>query len=93
MEQLMELVIDPRGRIHGIYSEEIDLRMLGPLVIRRASHVEPVGVGCWWADLAAVGGPRLGPFEKRSQALTEEAAWLKAHWLSRAHKEYPTRRF
>jgi hypothetical protein len=77
----MELVIDQQGRIRGIYSEEIDLRMLGPLVIRRASHVEPDGEGRWWADVAPVGGPRLGPFEKRSQALAEEVAWLEKHWL------------
>jgi hypothetical protein len=81
MEQAMELVIDCQGWICGIYSEEIELRMLGPLVIRRASHVEPDGEGRWWADLAPVGGPRLGPFNKRSQALTEEVAWLEKYWL------------
>jgi hypothetical protein len=76
----MNLVIDTQGRVHGIYSEVIDLRTLGTLVIRRASQVEPDGEGRWWADLAPVGGPRLGPFEKRSQALTEEVVWLEKHW-------------
>jgi hypothetical protein len=80
MEQVMELLIDAQGRVHGIYSEVIDLRALGTLVIRRASHVEPDGEGRWWADLAPVGGPRLGPFDKRSQALMEEVAWLEKHW-------------
>jgi hypothetical protein len=77
----MELIIDPCGEVHCIYSEAIDLGMLGPLAIRRASHVEPDGEGRWWADLAPMQGPRLGPFARRSLALDAERAWLEAHWL------------
>jgi hypothetical protein len=29
-----------------------------------------------------VGGPILGPFQKRSEALTAELAWLQQHWLT-----------
>lgn len=33
----------------------------------------------WWADMAPVGGPVLGPFDGRQQALDEEVAWLRAN--------------
>ena len=75
----MDIIIDPAGRIHCIYDETIDLHQLGDPTIRRASHVEPDAAGDWWADLAPVHGPRLGPFRKRSDALAAEAAWLERH--------------
>jgi hypothetical protein len=31
--------------------------------------------------LAPVKGPRLGPFDRRSQALDSERAWLEHYWL------------
>jgi hypothetical protein len=77
----MELVIDRRGDVRCVYGEEIDLALLGQLSIRRASHVEPDSDGRWWADLAPVGGPRLGPFDRRTEALACEARWLNVHWL------------
>ncbi len=77
----MQLLIDSRGEVTCLYEESIDLSALGPLTIRRASHVEPDTEGCWWADLAPVDGPRLGPFDRRSVALDAERAWLEAHWL------------
>jgi hypothetical protein len=77
----MELVIDGRGQVRCIYGEEIDLAVLGQLSIRRASHVEPDSDGRWWADLAPVSGPRLGPFDRRTKALTSETQWLESHWL------------
>lgn len=51
---------------------------LGAVSIRRASHVEPDGGG-WTADLAPVGGPRLGPFRLRAEALAAERRWLHRH--------------
>jgi len=63
-----------------MYSEAIDLALLGVVSIRRASHVEPEADGTWCADLAPVGGPKLGPYALRSQALDAERAWLEAHW-------------
>ena len=36
------------------------------------------------ADLSPVGGPMLGPFSKRSQALNAEQDWLNSHWLPAA---------
>jgi hypothetical protein len=72
----MHLVVDPRGSIRGVYAEAIDLSVFGDIAIRRASHVEPDQAGRWWADLAPVGGPRLGPFGRRSDALAAELRWL-----------------
>ena len=77
----MELVVTPHGAIRCLYGEEIDLTSLGPLSIRRASHVEPNDQRQWLADLAPLEGPTLGPFATRSQALAAEEAWLLAHWL------------
>jgi len=74
----MELIIKPGGRITAAYSEEIDVRELGPPSIRRVSHVEPNEQGEWTADLAPVGGPCLGPFSTRSEALNAEQEWLSA---------------
>ena len=79
----MDLVVDRRGVARGVYAEAIDLAALGPVAIRRASHVEPDAGGRWWADLAPVGGPVLGPFAGRGAALAAEHAWLAAHWLPR----------
>ena len=78
----MHLVIDTQGIVHCPYEEMIDLSSLGQLSIRRASHVEPDEQGRWFADLAPVDGPCLGPFDLRSEALAAERAWLEAQWLS-----------
>jgi hypothetical protein len=75
----MQLVIDAQGTVHTLYDESLDLRSLGPAVIRRASHVEPDAEGQWWAEI--LGGPRLGPFERRSAAIEAELAWLEAHGM------------
>jgi hypothetical protein len=77
----MQLVILPGGTIRCLYSEDLPLQCLGQLVISRGSHVEPTADGRWAADLAPVGGPQLGPFERRSQALAAEQAWLESDWL------------
>jgi hypothetical protein len=77
----MDLVIDPKGQIRTLYGEEIDLTALGRPVITRASSVEATPDGRWYADLWLLLGPRLGPFDLRSQALDAERAWLETHWL------------
>jgi hypothetical protein len=81
MESAMQMVIDPKGRLQCIYSEMIDLTILGSLSIRRASAVEPDELGQWWVDLSPAQGPKLGPFPHRSDALAAESAWLEQHWL------------
>jgi hypothetical protein len=78
----MQLVIDPNGSVRCVYAETIDLAEIGRLSILRGSHVEPGEEGRWFADLAPVNGPRLGPFRRRSGALKAEAEWLDTYWLS-----------
>jgi hypothetical protein len=74
----MQLVIDNKGVARCLYDETIDLAALGALTITRASHVEPDAQGRWIADLSPVSGPRLGPFDRRSEALDAEREWLEA---------------
>jgi hypothetical protein len=76
----MHLVVDPRGVVRAVYAEAIDLSCLGTVTIRRASHVEPDAASRWWANLAPVGGPMLGPFVRRIEALAAEVTWLESHW-------------
>jgi hypothetical protein len=75
----MELFITPTGHVRCLYAEELDLGSLGPLTIRRASHVEPTDGCSWTADLSPIGGPTLGPFAQRSQALGAEIRWIEGH--------------
>ena len=77
----MELFVRPNGSVTALYGEALDLSTLGRLSIRRASQVEPDADGCWHADLSPVGGPPLGPFTRRSDALAAEVSWLNAHHL------------
>jgi hypothetical protein len=76
MSSEMELVVDAGGDVRCVYGEELDLRELGKLQITRASHVEPDRDGFWWADMAPVDGPVLGPFRSRTEALEAERGWL-----------------
>jgi hypothetical protein len=76
MSSEMELVVDAGGSVRCIYGEELDLREIGKLQITRASHVEPDAAGSWWADMGPSGGPVLGPFVSRSEALGAEREWL-----------------
>ena len=78
----MNLVILTDGTARCVYAEAIDLHALGDPTVWRASHVEPDDRGWWRADLSPVGGPVLGPFDRRSDALAAEAAWLDRHWLA-----------
>ena len=72
----MELVVGAGGEVRCIYDEALDLREIGKLQITRASHVEPDADDYWWADMGPVGGPVLGPYGSRSEALDAEREWL-----------------
>lgn len=65
------------GTSRMIYDEALDLSGLGNAKIKRASHVEPDKDGKWWADMAPSGGGKLGPFDKRSEAIAAEIKWLE----------------
>ena len=75
----MEIYIDPSGIAACIYDEAIDLTAIGVVSIRRASHDEPDRQGRWWADMAPIGGPRLGPYSRRSEALASEKQYILSH--------------
>lgn len=85
----MDMIANLKGQVICVYSEVLDLTTLGRPVIMRASHVEPDEHGRWWADLSPVEGPRLGPFDRRSQALEAEHRWLEIHWLSSGKQPEP----
>lgn len=72
----MELVVGCDGSARCIYNEALDLREIGKLQITRASHVEPDAEGYWWADMGPSGGPVLGPYGSRSEALGAERDFL-----------------
>jgi len=78
MSSEMELLVDAGGDVRCVYGEELDLREIGKLQITRASHVEPDRDGNWWADMGPVGGPVLGPFRSRTEALQAERGRLVA---------------
>ena len=75
----MELTIGSDGRVGFVYTEEMPMESVGRVSVRRASSVEPTDNGDWTADLSQSGGPTLGPFESRSQAINAEVAWLELH--------------
>ena len=80
----MQLIIEPGGGVRYVYDEMVDLTTLGRVQITRGSHVEPDDQGQWLANLRPAGGPTLGPFSLRSEALAAERRWLEEHWLTRS---------
>jgi hypothetical protein len=78
----MNILILPDGNARCIYGESMSLSQLGKISIRRGSHVEPDEDGQWYADLSPVNGPKLGPFETRTEALAAEVRWLTENWLN-----------
>ena len=76
----MQLVIEPDGAVRCLYDESINLSALGRPVITRGSHVEPDRHGQWFADLVPCSGPRLGPINRRSEALAAERCWLENYY-------------
>jgi hypothetical protein len=77
------LLIDEAGTLELIYADDLrPLLDLGCATITRASFVEPTLDGRWTADLSPVGGPTLGPFLLRDQALREERTWLDTYHLA-----------
>lgn len=68
-------------QIKAIYDDRLQfLNRIGGFEIKRASHVEPAEGGKWTADMSPSGGPVLGPFDTRAEALEEEKQWLLNKW-------------
>lgn len=81
-----EFVIDTdsQGRLQFVYDDRLAFLLTdldGEGETKRASHVEPNGQGKWTADMTPVGGPVLGPFDFRKDALTAEVVWLQTYYL------------
>ncbi|MCA9190685.1 MAG: hypothetical protein KDB03_02945 [Planctomycetales bacterium] len=87
----MKLLVFEDGTVRSIYDDLFDWQSLGQVSIQRASHVEPTSEGTWTADLSPVGGQILGPFTKRSSALSAERQWLN-DWLQFIHGEHSIER-
>ena len=78
----MNIRIGTDGTMKLLYTEDLgDLNKFGTPRIRRASHVEPDKKGRWWANLKPVGGPKLGPFKRRTEALRAEVEWIEKRVL------------
>lgn len=74
-----ELAVLADGSLAFLWDDQLQpLSDLGEVTIRRASHVEPEDGG-WIADLSPMGGPRLGPYRLRGEALAAEREWLNLH--------------
>ena len=79
---MSKLIIDEVGTLTMIYADELrPLLLAGQGTIVRASHVEPTDDGKWTADMSPVGGPLLGPFETRAEALRTEVQYLEERIL------------
>lgn len=66
------------GHLKFVYDDALaELLDAGTPAVCRVSHVEPAADGGWTADMSPVGGPVLGPFELRRQALDAELSWLQ----------------
>lgn len=64
--------IERDGRVVGLYTDAIDLRILGHVRATRASWIEwDETAQAWMARLAAT-GERLGPFRTRADAVSAE---------------------
>ena len=85
---MTSIIISADGlTIRHIYSDdlvEMDAR-LGFSETKRVSNVEPGyftdGITRWFADMSPVGGPELGPFNTRAEALAVEVNWLERNNL------------
>jgi len=66
--------------VRHIYNDGLlGLASQGHAVTARASHVEPCAGGGWMVDLSPVGGPIIGPYSRRDEALNIEVEWLHAY--------------
>jgi hypothetical protein len=76
MTVAMALVVGCDGGVMCINHAGKDLREHGKRQITRASHAEPDAGGYWWADMRPSGGPVMGPYCSRSEALGAERSCL-----------------
>lgn len=81
----MKIKINPDGTIILLYTEDICMEELGKVdSIKRLFHVEPTQDNKWTAtvNIGTSECVMLGPFNKRSEALEAEVAWIEDNILS-----------
>ncbi len=60
---------------------ELSTEALRWLMRREISPSLPASANKWWADMLPVGGPVLGPWATREDALEAEESWLHEHHI------------
>lgn len=81
---MQSIRILPNGELVMIYDDSFTPGLIdeGEGQTKRASHVEPDASGQGWtADMAPSGGPVLGPYRLRQEALDAEVAWINVNVL------------
>lgn len=79
---MIRLTIDSEGNGKAIYSDDLaDYFAATGAKITRASSVEPGPDGKWVVDLTVSGGPVVGGFKLREDALRFEVDWLEKNYL------------
>lgn len=81
----MKIKINTNGTLNLVYTEDICVEELGKIdSIKRLFHVEPTQDNKWTAKVN-IGTSEcvvLGPYDKRSEALEAEVAWIEDNVLS-----------
>ena len=73
----LRVTVSPGALVRFLYTDSLsELLNIGEATIKRASNVEPTALNRWVADMSPSGGPKIGPFVLREEALNAEAAWL-----------------
>jgi hypothetical protein len=68
--------IEPDGTVVTVYTDTVDLRLVGHIHAVRASVVEWDESGQAWTARILATGKRLGPFATRTEAVVAERAVL-----------------
>ena len=80
---MAEITVTPDGRLVFVYDDALQpLLAEGNAQTRRVSHVEPdqnaAGEPGWSVDLCPIGGPCLGWYPLRADALAAEVGYLQS---------------
>lgn len=80
--------IKPNGQLRYLHNDLLaGVIDTGPVIARRASHVEISEDGKTWSvDLSPVKGDIVGGFSSRNEALEFEEKWLRDHGFPLAEK-------
>ena len=73
----LRVTVSPGALVRFLYTDSLSgLLNIGEATIKRASMVEPNKANLWVADMSPSGGPKIGPFVLRDDALVAEHEWL-----------------